>query len=146
MENRFIRAFIISGVINTIVVLVAAFSRESRLFALPLVFLWPLIISICYGEIRLLLSVSIYYRCFANWKYIATFGILTLVNILLSFKVYVPGFPSADNYFNEYLFILLQLMCLHFLLRHYEHRHPEAAVSGPFILKRQRALQDDIQD
>lgn len=136
-EKKFVHAFILSSVVNTLIVLVAAFSREARLFALPLVFLWPLMAHYCYREIRLLLTFNTYFRCFANWKYSASFGILTLVNYLISFTVYVPSFPSSDNYFNEYLFLSVQLMCLHYLLRHYVNRNPGAYTPFAIGLKRQ---------
>lgn len=135
-EKKFVNSFILSCVMNTLIVLVAAFSREARLFALPLVFLWPLMAQYCFREIRLLLTFNTYLRCFANWKYCATFGILTLVNYLISFTVYVPSFPSSDNYFNEYLFLSLQLMCLHYLLRHYVNRNPRAYTPFSIGLKR----------
>ncbi len=123
-EKRFVNAFILSCILNTLVVLIAAFARESRLFALPLVFLWPLISAYCFKEIRLLLRFKTYLQCFANWKYSLTFAFLALVNYLVSFTVYVPSFPSSDNYFNEYLFFSLQLIGLHYLLRHYINRYP----------------------
>lgn len=123
-EKKFVHAFIISSIMNTLIVLLAAFSKEARLFALPLVFLWPLMAQYCYREIRLLLNFNTYLRCFANWKFSVTYGILTLINYLISFIVYVPSFPSSDNYFNEYLFLCLQLICLHYLLRHYDNRNP----------------------
>lgn len=128
-ESKFIRAFIVSCMVNTLVVLIAAFSREARLLAIPLVFLWPLMGQFCFSEIRLLLTFKNYLRCFSNWKYSALFGSLTLANYLISFKLYIPSFPANDNYFNEYLFLSLQLMCLHFILRHYTNRNPEAIIN-----------------
>lgn len=41
-HTPWLRAFFWSAVLNTPVVFYAAYARESRLFALPLVFLWPL--------------------------------------------------------------------------------------------------------
>lgn len=128
-ENKFVRAFIVSCTLNTLIVLMAAFSREARLLALPLVFLWPLMGQFCLREIRLLLTFKNYLLCFSNWKYAALIGILTLANYFISFKIYVPSFPPSDNYFNEYLFLSLQLMCLHYMLRHYVNRNPEAIIN-----------------
>tara|TARA_R110002020_G_scaffold340176_1_gene555165 strand:- start:1320 stop:2480 length:1161 start_codon:yes stop_codon:yes gene_type:complete len=122
-ERRFANAFVISCVLNTLVVLIAAFSRESRLFALPLLFIWPIMAQYCFKEIRLLLAFKTYWLCFANWRYCIAFGILTTINYIISFVVYVPSFPSSDNYFNEYLFLVLELMSLHFLLRHFTKRN-----------------------
>ncbi len=124
MEKKFINAFILSCAVNTPIILLAAFSREVRLFSLPLVFLWPLMAQFCYQEIRLLLSFNLYPECFRNWRYSLIFLGLTLLNYLLSFRVYIPSFPSADNYFNEYLFVSFQLIIFHLLLRHSADRHP----------------------
>ncbi len=124
IEKKFIKGFFLCCVVNTPVVLVAAFSRETRLFALPLVFLWPLMAHFCYQEIRLLLSFDLYKQCFRHWRYGVGFVLLTVLNYLLSFRVYVPSFPSTDNYFNEYLFLALQVIIFHVLLRHYADRNP----------------------
>ena len=125
IEKTFVNAFILSCILNTLVVLVAAFAREARLFSLPLVFLWPLMAQYCSREIKLLLTFKVYLKCFARWKYCITFGIISVVNYVISFKIYMPSFPSGDNYFNEYLFVSLQLMCLHYLLRHFVNRNPK---------------------
>lgn len=42
ISNSYISAFWLTLLINTPIVLVASLARESRLFALPLVFLWPM--------------------------------------------------------------------------------------------------------
>jgi MFS family permease len=127
--KRFVRAFFISGILNTLVVLFAAFSKESRLFALPLVFLWPLMAQVCSKEIRLLLMVETYLQCFSKWRYAAAFCIFAVINYLISFIVYVPSFPSSDNYFNEYLFLSNQIMFLHYLLKHYSNRNSGAVTT-----------------
>lgn len=126
-EKKFIRAFILSSILNTVIVLIAAFSREARLFSLPLVFLWPLMTQYCFAEFQLLRSFNTYLQCFANLKYLITFFLFTVVNYMISFTVYVPSFPSDDNYFNEYVFLSLQIICLHYLLRHFVSRNPNAS-------------------
>ncbi len=42
-ENRLIRAFLLAVVLNTLTVLFFAQAREARLFALPLILVWPLL-------------------------------------------------------------------------------------------------------
>ncbi|MBT5262928.1 MAG: hypothetical protein HOL80_03470 [Candidatus Magasanikbacteria bacterium] len=42
-EKRLTYAYIVSIIINTIIVVVTARAREARLFALPLIFLWPIL-------------------------------------------------------------------------------------------------------
>ena len=135
-EKTFVNAFILSCVLNTLVVLIAAFAREARLFSLPLVFLWPLMAQYCLKEIKLLLTFKVYLKCFARWKYCITFGIVSVVNYIISFVVYMPSFPSDDNYFNEYLFVSLQLICLHYLLRHFVNRNRTAYTPVSIAFKR----------
>lgn len=118
-EKWFIEAFIPSCFLNTLIVLLAAFSKEARLFAIPLLFLWPIMAQCCINEIRLLLSFNHYLLCFSNWKYAVLLGFLTFLNYLMSFVLYIPSFPSVDNYFNEYLFLSLQLIIIHYLLRNF---------------------------
>ncbi len=81
-EKRFIKAFILTCVLNTIIVLIAAFAREARLFSLPLVFLWPLMAQYCSSEIKLILNFKIYRKCFAKWKYGVSFIIIGWSTIL----------------------------------------------------------------
>ena len=116
-EKWLIKAFIPSCFLNTLIILLAAFSKEARLFAIPLVFLWPIMAQCCLNEFRLLLSFKYYIQCFKNWKYAVLLGFLTFMNYLISFVLYIPSFPSVDNYFNEYLFLSLQLIFIHYLLR-----------------------------
>ena len=121
-HKRFVQAFYLSCSANIIIVLVAAFSREARLFSLPLVFIWPIVGQYCYREISLLFSYRAYQICFSKIKFLAFLGVLTLLNYLISFKVYVPTPPSSDNYFNEYLFMSILVVYLHFLLKHFTEK------------------------
>ncbi|MDF0707741.1 hypothetical protein [Flagellimonas okinawensis] len=127
-EKKFVRAFVLSCSVNTVAVLVGALAREARLFSLPLIFLWPIMGQYCSMEISLLLSYKTYVACFSRLKYMALLGILTLLNYLVSFKVYQPSSHPADNYFNEYLFTALMIMYVHYLLRQYT-RHDALEVT-----------------
>ncbi|MEC4264157.1 hypothetical protein VOP03_02260 [Muricauda sp. SYSU M84420] len=117
-EEDFVRAFVVSCSINTVAVLVGALAREARLFSLPLIFLWPIMGQYCSKEISLLLSCRTYFACFSKVRYMAFFCMLTLLNYIVSFKVYQPSSHPAYNYFNEYLFAALMIMYVHYLLRH----------------------------
>lgn len=128
-EKKFEQAFFLSCSVNIIIVLVAALAREARLFSLPLIFLWPIMAQYCSKEISLLLSYKAYLRCFSKIGYMALFSLLTFLNYMVSFKVYQPSSNPADNYFNEYLFISLLLMYLHYLLRHNTDHNPLEIVS-----------------
>ncbi len=124
IEKRLKQAFILSCSLNITIVLFTALAREARLFSLPLVFLWPIMAQYCSREIPLLLSHRVYLGCFSQIRYIVSFSLLTFLNYIVSFTVYQPSMHPAYNYFNEYLFISLFLMYLHYLLKHYTNRNP----------------------
>lgn len=116
MEKKYVQAFLLAVAINTPIVMAATLAREARLFALPLIFLWPLAGQLFGRELTLLTKPHLYLDCLKNWRYSLLFMVLCGVNYLLAFKLYVPSFPSRDNFFNEYLFILLSIISLHFLV------------------------------
>src|SRR5690606_25541898 len=58
--KKYLNAFWLTFAINTPIVLLTTFARESRLFALPLFFLWPIFIQIFKRELRLLFSHPLY--------------------------------------------------------------------------------------
>lgn len=135
-EKKLVQAFVLSCSINTIIVLLAALAREARLFSLPLIFLWPIMGQYCSSEISLLLSYRTYYACFSKLRYIILFCILTLLNYLVSFKMYRPSSHPADNYFNEYLFAALMIMYVHYLLRYYTKHDIFGVTPTSFSLKK----------
>lgn len=116
LEKKYVLAFLIALVINTPIVMAATLARETRLFALPLFFLWPLVGQLFGKNLTHLLRPGLYIDCFKNWRYSLLLLILCLINYAISFKLYVPSFPSKDNFFNEYLFVLLFMISLHFVL------------------------------
>lgn len=115
-HKRFVQAFFIALIINTPIIMLATLARESRLFALPLVFLWPLAGQLFRKELTLLLRWDLYREVFGSWSNRLYFTGLFILNYLISFKVYLPSFPGEDNFFNEYLFMLFLLIAIHFML------------------------------
>ncbi|HUH47575.1 MAG TPA: hypothetical protein VLZ54_10515 [Arenibacter sp.] len=124
VQKRFVQAFLIGLLINTPVIMLATLARESRLFALPLIFLWPLAGQLFWKELTLLMRPDLYLEVFRSWPNRLYFLGLCILNYLISFKVYVPSFPAADNFFNEYLFIVFLLISVHFLLWKYLRNNP----------------------
>jgi len=122
LEKKYLIAFFIVLIINTPIVLLATLAREARLFAMPLIFLWPLAGQLYGKELALLMKWGLYLDCFKNWSYSLLLLVLGLLNYMVSFKLYVPSFPSKDNFFNEYLFGVLLLMSLHFVLHTFLQR------------------------
>jgi hypothetical protein len=117
LEKKFILAFLLAVAINTPIVMTATLARETRLFALPLVFLWPLAGQLFGRDLTLLTNWKLLMECFGNWRYSLLLMVLGIVSYAVAFRLYVPSFPSKDNFFNEYLFVLLLIISLHFLLR-----------------------------
>ncbi|MCM4150866.1 hypothetical protein DHD05_04610 [Arenibacter sp. N53] len=116
LEKKYVLAFLLAVVINTPIVMAATLARETRLFALPLFFIWPLAGQLFGKELTLLLRPGLYLDCFRNWRYSLFLLTLFLVSYSVAFKLYVPSFPAKDNFFNEYLLILLLMISLHFVL------------------------------
>lgn len=117
-EKQFIKAFWLCLIINTPIVVAATFAREARLFVLPLFFLWPFAGCFLSSELKLLSTYNYVHSVLRNLKYLAIFIFLNWINYLISFEVYSPSFGvQEDNYFNEYLFVLIFIMITHFLLR-----------------------------
>ncbi|MEA1787408.1 hypothetical protein U1E44_15005 [Arenibacter sp. GZD96] len=126
LHVKFIHSFLFVFVINSLVVMVLTFARETRLFALPLFFLWPLASTLFLKELGILLSYKLYYPCFKKWPYFFLFLFLTFINYILSFKIYQSYYDSNgdSHFFNEYLFVLLLGISVHFLLRHFLYKNP----------------------
>lgn len=130
-HKRFIQAFFIGLLINSPIIMSATLARESRLFALPLIFLWPLAGQLFWKEIKLLARTDLYRDVFGSLRNkLYLLGFCTL-NYLISFKVYVPSFPGKDNFFNEYLFVVLLLISVHFLLWRFLRNNPDRYGSLP---------------
>ena len=102
-------AFIITLLINSIIVLATTKSREARLFVLPLFFIWPTLSNIIYIEIKHLSN------CKINLNTFAIFSILSVLNFYISYYVYETTIGKKnENYFNEYLFCLNTILILHY--------------------------------
>lgn len=126
LERKFTDAFLLTFAVNTIVVLLMTFARETRLFALPLFFLWPLAGTLFLKELSVILSPKLYYACFKNWHYLSSFLLFNFINYLVSFKIYESNYDATGNshLFNEYLFVLLLLLSVHFIFSHFLGKNP----------------------
>jgi len=122
LQKKYVQAFLFAMVINTPIVMAATLARETRLFALPLIFLWPVAGQLFGKDCSLLIKPKLYLDCLKDWRYSMFLLALCLINYMVSFKVYIPSFPSKDNFFNEYLFVLLSIISVHFVLRAFLHK------------------------
>ncbi|MBU3027092.1 hypothetical protein [Zobellia galactanivorans] len=113
-ENKFVSAFLLTLAFNTPIVFLTAFARESRLFALPLLFIWPMFMQLFGKDISPLFTKNGYIGFLKNWRTPLLFTCLTAANFAFCF-IYYPYLGLGSNtYFAEYIFGTVLLLTLHF--------------------------------
>jgi hypothetical protein len=116
--SKYLRAFLITVIINSVIVILTTKAREARLFIIPMFFIWPIFTKLFYEDIKLLFSIKHYRSTFSNLNSVAFFIFLMFLNYILSFKVYKPTIGNHnENYFNEYLFVTIFLILTHATLK-----------------------------
>lgn len=115
LKNQWVKAFLVTLAINTPIVLLATLARESRLFALPLLFLWPVFFPLFGQQIALLFNKSSYADYFAMYGHRLILSAAVLLALLIAIGHYRLGL-GHNNLFSPYLFITLLLIATHFLL------------------------------
>jgi hypothetical protein len=120
VEQRYkshITAFLLTVLLNSIVVILTTKARETRLFVLPLFFLWPVFYQIFQTRLALLFRIENYVKLLKNRIITGLLLLFNLFNLIFSFIFYrtTVGNGGAD-YFNEYLFAVLFLISLHVAL------------------------------
>ncbi len=124
-QKKWVYAFLLTVIINTPIVILTAFARETRLFALPLFFIWPVFASRFGEDIKLLFSFGLYSRVFKKWSYLFGFVALNTVNFWFCFQMYRQLGLGENTFFGEYLFTITALMVLHGLLYRFVKRNPK---------------------
>ena len=125
-HKKYSNAFWLTFAINTPIVLLGTFARESRLFALPLFFLWPIFLQIFKTEFRILFSYRLYRPCFRQWKNALGLLIFGFINYLIAFKAYDSDYSQGSTpYYNWYFFILLMTITVHFIMNRFLEKYPE---------------------
>ncbi|MDT7830500.1 hypothetical protein RQM65_17660 [Pricia sp. S334] len=123
-HKKWIRAFLLTVAINAPIVILTAFARETRLFALPLFFIWPVFASLFASQIIPLFSVRLYSKVGRKWSYSLTFLILNAANYGFCFVIYPNLGLGQNTFFGEYLFLINLLMTLHGTLSLFIRRNP----------------------
>ncbi|MBK9590783.1 MAG: hypothetical protein IPO32_04480 [Crocinitomicaceae bacterium] len=123
-QSKLINAFLLTVLINTLVVLFMTKAREVRLFALPLFFIWPIFSTIFKHEINIICSPNLYLKMFKNWKYLSFFLFFNFLNYKISQYLYVNT-AGGDDWFTQYLFWLNFVILAHLFLSHYLSRTSE---------------------
>lgn len=121
-QKQFIFAFLLTALINTPIVFLSSFARESRLFALPLFFLWPLIAQIFNKELKILFSFEMYSQTLRKWQYLLPFLVLNILNYWFCFQYYKKLGLGENTYFAEYLFLSIYIITTHVLLHQYQKK------------------------
>ncbi|WP_373517664.1 hypothetical protein [Pricia sp.] len=129
-HNKWIGAFLLTVIINTPIVILTAFARETRLFALPLFFIWPVFSQLFGQEIKLLFSFGLYQRVFNKWPYLLGFLALNSMNFWFCFQVYPELGLGQNTFFGEYLFLLNALMVLHGMLFYFTEKNPKISLNS----------------
>jgi len=111
-QMKFINAFLLTVIINSIIVILFTKAREVRLFAIPLFFIWPIFSSLFKEEIKTVCSLNLYIQIFKRWKYLSFFLFFNFLNYMISFELYKTT-VGGDDYFSEYLFVLLFILIAH---------------------------------
>ncbi len=124
-QKKWVGAFLLTVMINTPIVILTAFARETRLFALPLFFIWPVFFQLFEVEIKLLFSFGLYSKVFKRWSYLLAFLALNSVNFWFCYQWYPELGLGQNTFFGEYLFLLNALMILHGMLYHFVEKNPE---------------------
>jgi hypothetical protein len=128
-ERTLLRAFWIALVLNTIVVLLAAKAREARLFALPMIFAWPLLGKVITAEIERGGGLRSFLSFLRKPLWAIGFVVKSTVLIISVRKLFVLSTGiQQDNLFHEYLIgeLLLILICL-YAAKHNKRSHLRAA-------------------
>lgn len=118
-KKVFFQAFSVTLFINTALVLTTAYARELRLFALPLIFIWP------YFSQLFNLKPNLYQlkARISNLKIILFMLILLTLSLLyLKFKQSFTDYIHTP--LDEYFFLMIGLICTHYLLFYFPKVNP----------------------
>jgi hypothetical protein len=118
IEKRFVAAFILVLAINTLVVILTTQARETRLFALPLVFLFPFLGKFILKEYQYLRTKIARATTGEIFKCLPFLLISILLIVGVTNRVYFQTIGSlSENLFNEYLAAVLIVLVSHFIIR-----------------------------
>ena len=114
---KYIKAFLFTLVLNSLIVFLFTNAREARLFTLPLLFIWPVFVPIFYKEFSQIFSIINVQTLLSKWKPLVSLIILLTAAYYFSKSIYKSSLGLNEfHYFNEYLFLLLSLILVHFFI------------------------------
>ncbi len=117
-NKKYIQAFLLTALINSIIVITSAKAREVRLFAIPLLYIWPIFSNIFYEDIKAFFTIKNYIHLFSNISNCILFILLNSINYFISFEYYITTIGDRKyNLFSEYLFLYILIIIIHFLFK-----------------------------
>jgi hypothetical protein len=115
IKNNWIKAFFITFLVNTVVVLVAVFAQESRVFTLPLLLIFPFFGKIIHQLIDFSTPFIDYLKC--SKRVLVLFFSTSIAWLGFEQLYKLTGFDMNDNLFREYNTLSVFFIVL-FLLYH----------------------------
>ncbi|WP_299705391.1 hypothetical protein [uncultured Pontibacter sp.] len=117
-EKRYITAFILALIINTLVVILTTQARETRLFALPLVFLSPLLGKYLIREYKFIRNKLLRAPKNELLRSLLLLAVLISLSLIITNSFYFQTIGSpAENLFDEYIAVAASLFFSHFVFR-----------------------------
>jgi hypothetical protein len=119
-------AFGIAMLINTPIVLLLTNAREVRLFFLPFFFLLPIVGAFLNKDFLQYFTKEALLQCIRNKKHLFILLVLTVLNFVFTMLTFRFEYTTQKaNFFNEYLFLMVNLVLLHWFLsrKHQPTRH-----------------------
>lgn len=116
-DKKVIYGFFITIIINTIVVITCTKARETRLYALPLILLWPLMGKMLMAEYELFRDKLRTKGFKFSWKPVLLCLAVCFIGFYINKKLYDPTIVDRHkNFHNEYFGILWFMLTIHFFL------------------------------
>jgi hypothetical protein len=117
-EKKMVNSFLLALILNMLVVLTTTRARETRLFALPLVFLWPIFGKYFLHELQLIKLKTLFKLMTKNLIVLSAMVMSFILCYIIYKFIYIPtGFNIKESFQGEYFLILMILICLHFIYK-----------------------------
>jgi len=106
IDNRLLKAFWLTFLLNSIVIFITVYAEESRVFTLPFLLLFPI-----FGEILLKSNSLKFFYYLLDFKKVGLVVLTTLLSWFVFNYLYAfTGFEMKDNYYVEYNVVIIFLM------------------------------------
>ena len=136
--NQTVRAFFLIFILNTFIVLTSAYARESRLFALPLLWIFPLLGQLLARDWELVKSIkSLNFRTL-KWPVLLIQLLILMLAYYYCYFMYRTTIQLPETTFNRgYLFLII-LLCI--ILSWLPQKKGEIISADPDIYKQETEM------